>query len=333
MIPSDNGEDKEREKIDKYKTKAMKSWNDLSLAVKEKGNVWKQRALDKKNELIRSQFWKPSQSENVDTKEVIGNDQIRKASFCPIGISLAEALINYGEDKNFPGVPLLITRCVSHIETKGINETGIYRISGSTSKIHLLKQSLCRNNVVGFEIAQFEYDISTVDPHDVAGFLKLFLRELRDPLLSREEQCLMADIIPVRKEGVLTTAGQNSFDKLNELFSQLNMIHVNTLIFLMLHLSNIAKNDQVNKMTVGNLIIIFSPCLQIAPAILSFLISNADKLSVRKDKVEYGIFDAIKENDASNMIEARWASDNILEINKEVPKLNDEDPFSDSHAM
>lgn len=61
----------------------------------------------------------------------------------------------------------------------GLEEEGLYRIPGSTSKVNQLKAQFNARQPVDFEEA-------AADVHSVAGLLKLYFRELPEPLLTRE---------------------------------------------------------------------------------------------------------------------------------------------------
>jgi hypothetical protein len=62
--------------------------------------------------------------------------------------------------------------------TEFLRTEGLFRISGSVSEVKAIKAAYLRGEAV---------DLTKVtDPHAVAGVLKLFFREARDPLLTYE---------------------------------------------------------------------------------------------------------------------------------------------------
>ena len=80
-------------------------------------------------------------------------------------------------------VPLVVYQCIQAIDLFGLDSEGIYRISGNSNHISQLR-------------AQFDHDSSKIDFRDpqsffhdvnsVAGLLKLFFRDLPDPLFTEE---------------------------------------------------------------------------------------------------------------------------------------------------
>jgi len=74
-------------------------------------------------------------------------------------------------------VPLIVELCVKAIEARGLMTAGIYRISGQMASIQKMKRAF--NEGVDVEqLIEKEPDINTI-----AALLKLYFRELREPLM------------------------------------------------------------------------------------------------------------------------------------------------------
>lgn len=69
--------------------------------------------------------------------------------------------------------PFFLADCIL---STGLSEVGIYRISGENRVINELKEALNRGGDPGSLLAK-------TDVHNVTGLLKLFLREMPDPLI------------------------------------------------------------------------------------------------------------------------------------------------------
>jgi RhoGAP domain len=61
------------------------------------------------------------------------------------------------------------------------SEEGLYRLSGSSSTIQNLRYRFDTEGDVNLLDADFYYDV-----HAISGLFKLFLRELSEPILSKE---------------------------------------------------------------------------------------------------------------------------------------------------
>jgi vacuolar-type H+-ATPase subunit I/STV1 len=74
-------------------------------------------------------------------------------------------------------VPLLVTKCIEAVETQGgLEKEGIYRISGRQTYIDQLKGD--------FEKDEEAVDLVSKDVFTIASVLKVYLRELKQPLFN-----------------------------------------------------------------------------------------------------------------------------------------------------
>ncbi|KJE88353.1 hypothetical protein CAOG_00016 [Capsaspora owczarzaki ATCC 30864] len=140
-------------------------------------------------------------------------------------------------------VPLVVLKCIADIERRGMDLVGIYRIAGQKSRI----EELCER----FEIERENIDVSQQpDEHVVAGVLKLFLRQLADPL------------IPFAAYSKFISVSETaSTPAIKALVRSLPDAHYNTLRELMRHLHKVSRNCHVNMMRTDNLGIVFGPTL------------------------------------------------------------------------
>lgn len=76
------------------------------------------------------------------------------------------------------------------VEDRGILTEGIYRVSGSLSRIRELKSAYFAGT------AQFD----TTDVHELTGLLKLVLREMNPPLLTFNKYAHFVKAVNIRDE-------------------------------------------------------------------------------------------------------------------------------------
>lgn len=79
-------------------------------------------------------------------------------------------------------VPLILTKCAEAVEAYGLNTVGIYRLSGVNTQIQKLRAAFDRD-CRGVNLMAEEY-IS--DVNNITSLLKLWFRELPDPLFPRD---------------------------------------------------------------------------------------------------------------------------------------------------
>ncbi|XP_075389766.1 breakpoint cluster region protein isoform X2 [Tenrec ecaudatus] len=145
-------------------------------------------------------------------------------------------------------VPYIVRQCVEEIERRGMEEVGIYRVSGVATDIQALKAAFDVNN------KDVSVMMSEMDVNAIAGTLKLYFRELPEPLFTDElypnftEGIALSD--PVAKESCMVNL-------------LLSLPEANLLTFLCLlgHLKRVAEKETVNKMSLHNLATVFGPTL------------------------------------------------------------------------
>ncbi|XP_055301082.1 rac GTPase-activating protein 1-like [Sitodiplosis mosellana] len=142
-----------------------------------------------------------------------------------------------------PMIPPLIVHCINEVESRGLLEKGIYRVSGSEKEIKSLKERILRGKSV--------LNLSSVDIHVVCGCIKDFLRGLCETL------------IPTNLWTNFSNAVQMIDDKdiERQLIATINLLpqaNRDTMAYLILHLQRVASWNAV-QMPIENLAKIFGP--------------------------------------------------------------------------
>ena len=152
-------------------------------------------------------------------------------------------------------VPPLVCKCVHEIESRGLKFKGIYRVSSAKPKV----EKLCQTFENGAELV----DLTDIHPPVIANVLKLYLRQLPEPLLTC---CLYRDFIRIAEycpaRGAEATISEDTaVAELRELCRRLPRSHLYTLGFLMHHLKRVAAEHESNNMPASNLAIVLGPTL------------------------------------------------------------------------
>ena len=111
------------------------------------------------------------------------------------GVDLAEQMTRDNVE-----VPSIMQKCCEAIEKYGIQSQGIYRVSGTTSKVANLKQKLDRGQsfifnsvssrhlilfaIIDLEAVDLDAHEWSGDINNVASVMKMWLRELPEPLMT-----------------------------------------------------------------------------------------------------------------------------------------------------
>ncbi|XP_024913676.1 rho GTPase-activating protein 22 isoform X2 [Cynoglossus semilaevis] len=142
--------------------------------------------------------------------------------------------------------PLLVEQCVDFIRERGLDEEGLFRMPGQASLVKELQEA--------FDCGDKPLFDSNTDVHTVASLLKLYLRELPEP------------VIPFSKyEDFLTCAqllAKDEEEGVQELGKQVNVLplpNYNLLKYICKFLDEVQSHCNENKMSVQNLATVFGP--------------------------------------------------------------------------
>ncbi|XP_070504525.1 beta-chimaerin [Chironomus tepperi] len=149
-------------------------------------------------------------------------------------------------------IPFVITKCVQEVEKRGLQQEGIYRISGFADEIETLKLALDKEGEKT-DMSESSYNINVI-----TGTLKLYLRLLPIPLITFQAYPVF---ITATKEKSETEIVQ----KLRDAIKTLPTAHLNCLKYIITHLNKVASHQAVNKMTEHNLATVFAPTLIATP--------------------------------------------------------------------
>ncbi|KAI0743778.1 hypothetical protein C8Q80DRAFT_1183099 [Daedaleopsis nitida] len=203
-------------------------------------------------------------------------------------------------------LPALVLRCAQHILRWGVQEEGLFRISGRSSHVARLRSEFD----AGADYNLAECEPGDLDPHAVSSIFKTFLRELPEPVLTsallpvfesaladdhgrRSEDAVHRQArsaansrngsdLPLRKPPSLSTLAMPSFAGaravsdgqlrvFSYLISQLPQEN-RDLVYTVIELIRVtAAHSSETKMPLGNLLLVFCPSLNMSPSLLRVL--------------------------------------------------------------
>lgn len=146
-------------------------------------------------------------------------------------------------------VPNMCVDLFEFLELKGLDVEGIFRLAGEVVGVSYVKKMYDHGKKhldLGTMIATKEFK----DIHVVSSLLKMYLREMPEPLLTYERYDSFLKLLQLKDESEI------GYGMLN-LVKQLPIEHVSLLDKLMRFLKKVADHSDVNRMTVSNLSIVF----------------------------------------------------------------------------
>ncbi|KAM3591897.1 uncharacterized protein V6R79_009218 [Siganus canaliculatus] len=175
---------------------------------------------------------------------------IRRVIWAPFGGGIfgqrLEDTVQY-EKKFGPRLaPLLVEQCVDFIRERGLNEEGLFRMPGQANLVKELQES--------FDCGDKPLFDSNTDVHTVASLLKLYLRELPEPVIpfSKYEDFLTCAQLLAKDE-------EEGVQELGRQVSMLPLPNYNLLKYICKFLDEVQSHCNENKMSVQNLATVFGP--------------------------------------------------------------------------
>jgi len=268
--------DKKKEKESRYATlgdessgdedgkkKSKKKGFQFGSAKKEKKEKKEKEAKDVKDARKKEKKEKEKDKSKLKIKKpkVEGDVEGKGEDSLVFGVPLELAT---SRSKCHDGIklPVLVRECIDFIEENCLKVEGIYRSSGVKSKVSKLKSAYNTRQTVS---------LTDSEPAVVASLLKLFLRELPDPILTNqlvpkfEELCNKKDVSKIQAE-------------LKSLLQQLPECNRTLVEWIFVHMGHVISNEKYNKMSLQNVSIVLSPTMQISHRILYCFFKHSNHL-------------------------------------------------------
>ncbi|KAG4105486.1 RhoGAP-domain-containing protein [Neocallimastix lanati (nom. inval.)] len=198
--------------------------------------------LDSISKGRNNRIWKLF-SKKDKKKEVFGVPLISSLEY-------AFVYIDPNDNCNNKKIPIVVYECINFIKKNGMTKEGIFRVNGSERRINSCLNVF--NESAGYG---FGYDFEGMNVFDVASLLKLYIRQLPEPLIPF---CLYNTFLDVIKYIPDTNEKVKAFQYL---FMLLPSAHLILLEILLEFLSEITEYYEQNHMNSHNLACIFAPNL------------------------------------------------------------------------
>uniref|UniRef100_A0AAZ3Q6W5 Rho GTPase activating protein 22 n=2 Tax=Oncorhynchus tshawytscha TaxID=74940 RepID=A0AAZ3Q6W5_ONCTS len=175
---------------------------------------------------------------------------IRRVIWAPFGGGIfgqsLEDTVQYEKKFGHRLAPLLVEQCVDFIRERGLDEEGLFRMSGQTNLVKDLQEA--------FDCGDKPLFDSNTDVHTVASLLKLYLRELPEPVVpfSKYEDFLAC-------AQLLAKDAEVGVQELGKQVSNLPPANYNLLKYICKFLDEVQSHAIKNKMSVQNLATVFGP--------------------------------------------------------------------------
>ncbi|XP_068029232.1 rho GTPase-activating protein 12 isoform X10 [Anomalospiza imberbis] len=144
-------------------------------------------------------------------------------------------------------VPKFVKLCIEHVEEHGLDIDGLYRVSGNLAVIQKLRFAVNHDEKLDLNDSKWE------DIHVITGALKMFFRELPEPLFTYNH---FNDFVNAIKQ-----EPRQRVAAVKDLIKQLPKPNQDTMQVLFRHLKRVVENGEKNRMTYQSIAIVFGPTL------------------------------------------------------------------------
>lgn len=184
----------------------------------------------------------------------------------------------------------MLKSCAEFIEEFGIVD-GVYRLSGITSNIQKLRRAFDEERIPDLTQPDIKQDI-----HAVTSLLKMYFRELPNPLCTYQLYDNFVEAIQAKTDG----PEDLRLKMIRQTVRKLPPPHYRTLKYLACHLYRIAKHSSKTGMTERNIAIVWAPNLLRSPALESGGVAALRGVGVQAVVTEYLIVNSEAIFDDSN---------------------------------
>uniref|UniRef100_A0A8C3H2E0 Rho GTPase-activating protein 24 n=1 Tax=Corvus moneduloides TaxID=1196302 RepID=A0A8C3H2E0_CORMO len=175
---------------------------------------------------------------------------IRRVIWAPFGGGIfgqkLEDTVRYEKRYGNRLAPMLVEQCVDFIRQRGLKEEGLFRLPGQANLVKELQDAFDCGEKPSFD--------SNTDVHTVASLLKLYLRELPEPVIPYAKY---EDFLSCAK--MLSKEEETGLKELVKQVKSLPAVNYNLLKYICRFLDEVQSYSGVNKMSVQNLATVFGP--------------------------------------------------------------------------
>lgn len=233
------------------------------------------------------------------------------------------------------GVPLFIESAFAYLEREEGTTEGIFRLSGSASAIKAYKRIIDAGGQIDWQPGS--------DAHNATGLIKLYLRELPEPLLTFKLFDALTAVCSLRPGHERLQMGL-----LRLCLQSLPQCNYNLLQYILMHLRGLARQEEYTKMGISNLATLLGPNIakpmradtcedqqemfamtSQASSIAGYLLRHCDQLFDQSDNQEEGEFSGVA-SVTFNWKPSEGNEDGLAFSQGEIVFLGKEPPYSPS---
>uniref|UniRef100_A0AAG5CZC4 Rho-GAP domain-containing protein n=1 Tax=Anopheles atroparvus TaxID=41427 RepID=A0AAG5CZC4_ANOAO len=255
---------KEKREKSREKEKLEPAKLDESIKVAEKSE--KEKDKDKKKDKEKKEKEKKEKSKDKKDKKLkqgsVSEEVLELGDAQPIfGVSLGLAT-ERSRCHDGVNLPLVVRDCIDFLQEHGLQSEQIYKVEAVKTKLQQLKKTY--NNREGSCVGEMDVPIA-------CGLLKMFLRELPEPILTTD---LSSRFEEVASHSQVSQQEQ----ELVSLVEQLPSCNQTLLSWMFMHMDAVTQNEDFTKMNAQNIAMLLSPTLQMSHRLFVAILCHCSTL-------------------------------------------------------
>ncbi|GAM24949.1 hypothetical protein SAMD00019534_081240 [Acytostelium subglobosum LB1] len=198
----------------------------------------------------------PISAQSLTSDHSTATTKVETPSRALFGLPLSVLMAEQSKHISLP-IPFILNVCFEAIQAYGLQEEGLFRVSGSVLEIEALKTIFEQNTTYT------EMDLQQSDIHAVTGLVKSFFRKLPHSLIPKD--------LDEYATSVSLAQSQTIEQKINEfkfIFESLDPVVYNIFRSLLALLRQTVENKATTKMTEDNVLIVIMPTLKCKPVLV-----------------------------------------------------------------
>lgn len=256
--------DKEKQEKD-VKDKDEKDKEKDSKDIKDKKRDKEKKEKDKKDK-SKDKEKKDKKSKATVNEEVLELGDVQPVFGVSVSLATERSRCHDGID-----LPLVVRDCIDFLQEHGLRSEQIYKVEPVKTRLQHYKRLYNNRESQGTD----DMDIPTA-----CGLLKLFLKELPEPILTTD---LIARFEEVSSHPQVTQQEK----ELKGLLQQLPNCNKTLLSWILLHFDSVIQNEKQNKMNAQSLAMLLSPPLQMSHRLLVTLLCHCPNLFAEVELRKY----------------------------------------------
>ncbi|XP_037950783.1 ralA-binding protein 1 [Teleopsis dalmanni] len=247
---------KEKDKTEKDKETKKK---DKERKEKEKKEKSKDKEKDKKD--------KKTKQLSIASEEVLELGDAQPVFGVSVSLATERSRCHDGID-----LPLVVRDCIDYLQENALKCEQIYKVETVKTRLQHFKR-LYNNR-------ERQPETDELDMPTACGLLKLYLRELPEPILT-------TDLIARFEEVAAHPQVTKQQEELQQLHNLLPSCNKTLLSWILLHFDAVIQNEMHNKMNAQSLAMLLSPVLQMSHRLLVTLLCHCPNLFADVHLIKY----------------------------------------------